>query len=200
MRYFYKLLKQTRTCRNFEENEPISEDALIAIVSLCRQTPSAMNLQELKFAYTNDKEMCDKLTDITRWGGYLKEKVPYVGKNPTGYIVICHDTSIRKDFCDVDVGICAQTMALGARELGYASCMLQSFVPEQLAHMIHLPEGIVPRLVMAFGKPGEKAEIVTAADGNIRYYRNKDDIHIVPKRSVGEIIISIEKRDPADNF
>jgi len=91
------------------------------------------------------------------------------------------------------VGICAQTMALGARELGYASCMLQSFVPEQLARMIHLPEGLVPRLVMAFGKPGEKAEIITAADGNIRYYRNSDDVHIVPKRSLGDILINIVK-------
>ncbi len=195
MRYFYKLLKQTRSCRNFEENQPISEDALIAIVSLCRHTPSAMNLQELKFAYTNDKEICDTLTGSTRWGGYLKEKVPYEEKNPTGYIIICHDMSISKDFCDINVGICAQTMALGARELGYASCMLQSFIPVQVVHLTNLPENLVPRLIMAFGKPAETAKITAAEEGNIRYYRSEKDVHIVPKRSVGEILLNIGKTD-----
>jgi len=191
VRYFYKLLKQTRSCRNFDESAPVDEEVLIALISLCRHTPSAMNLQELKFAYTSDRETCRELTEYVRWAGYLSEKLPRSGEYPTGYIVICHDTSLRKDFCDIDTGICAQTMALGARELGYGACMIGSFDPKELSYKLGLEEKLVPRLVMAFGKPAENAEIVNAKDGNIRYYRDERDIHKVPKRPLGEIVVSI---------
>lgn len=44
--------------------------------------------------------------------------------------------------------------------------------------------------VLAIGKPKEKAVLETVgADGNIRYWRDEQGVHHVPKRSLEDIII-----------
>ena len=45
-------------------------------------------------------------------------------------------------------------------------------------------------LVLALGKPKEKVVVVpVGADGDVRYYRDADQVHYVPKRSLDEIIL-----------
>jgi hypothetical protein len=45
-------------------------------------------------------------------------------------------------------------------------------------------------LVIALGEPVETVEIVPIGeDGNIRYYRDEQGVHYVPKRSVEEILV-----------
>ena len=45
-------------------------------------------------------------------------------------------------------------------------------------------------LVLALGKPKETVVIDTVGpDGNIKYWRDDEDVHHVPKRSLDEIII-----------
>jgi hypothetical protein len=47
--------------------------------------------------------------------------------------------------------------------------------------------------VVALGKPIETIRITdVGADGDIRYYRDKNGIHYVPKRSVDELIVNRE--------
>ncbi len=195
MRYFYRLLKATRSCRNFDPAKPVTEDMIFSVISLNRYVPSAMNLQELKFAYSADEKLNAAIYGTLKWAGYIGGIVPYEGKEPTGYIVICHDMRLRKTFCDIDVGISAQAMSLGIRELGFASCMIGSFSAEEISAILELPEYFVPRLVIAIGAPCEEQRIVTAEksegsrDSDIIYYRDAGDCHVVPKRPLSEIII-----------
>ena len=45
-------------------------------------------------------------------------------------------------------------------------------------------------LVLALGRPKETVVLVPVKeDGNIKYYRDKDGIHYVPKRGLEEILI-----------
>jgi hypothetical protein len=45
-------------------------------------------------------------------------------------------------------------------------------------------------LVIALGEPVETVEIVPVGeDGSIRYYRDEQGVHYVPKRSVEEIMV-----------
>ena len=45
-------------------------------------------------------------------------------------------------------------------------------------------------LVLALGKPKEKVVVVpVGADGDVRYYRDEEQVHYVPKRSLDEMIL-----------
>ena len=44
-------------------------------------------------------------------------------------------------------------------------------------------------LVIALGKPTEKVYITEVKDGDIKYFRDENDNHAVPKYSLDELII-----------
>ena len=49
--------------------------------------------------------------------------------------------------------------------------------------------GYIPALVIALGYPAEKVYLVEAKNKDIKYYRDENDAHAVPKLSLDEIII-----------
>ena len=46
---------------------------------------------------------------------------------------------------------------------------------------------------MAFGYPAETVIIEDMKDGDVKYYRDEEDRHIVPKRTLDELIISSQE-------
>lgn len=190
---FTDLVKATRTIRNFDPSVRIAAEDLEGFIELCRYTPATANKQPLKFAYACTREACEKIFPLLGWAGYLTDKPPYDGNVPAAYILICCDTNIMKD-PEVDVGICAQTIVLAAAEKGIGACMLGSINKDKLAEYFSLPEGVLPRLIVALGKAKETVEIVDAVDGEIKYYRDGKEKNIVPKRPLSEIMLPEMKR------
>ena len=186
------LLMRSRSYRSFDPTAPISEKMLIDWIDHTRYCPSSINLQMLKFRPVTAVEECDNLLSLTRWAGKLKDiSLPPKGHAPTAYIVICTDESVigGAEKFQKDVGIAAQTLMLSAAECGFGGCMIGSFSPEKVISLLHLPEGIVPQLILGLGKPDETVELVEeAADGSVTYYR-ENGIHYVQKRSLEHLII-----------
>jgi len=57
---------------------------------------------------------------------------------------------------------------------------------------LSIPESFEILLVIALGKPGEKVVIEELApEGDIKYWRDENDIHHVPKRGVEELILDL---------
>lgn len=185
---FSELVKATRSYRNFDPTVRISDEQLNSLIELCRYTPSTANSQSIKFAYANSEEACEKVFSILGWAGYLTDKPPYDGNVPAAYILLCYDTSICKEI-EIDAGICAQTIVLGAMDMGFGACMLGSFNKEKAAEIFALPEHIKPRLVIALGRPKETVEVVEMKDGDVKYYRDGKEKHFVPKRPLSEIML-----------
>lgn len=186
---FSELVKATRSFRNFDPSFVISDETMRELIALCRYTPSTANSQSIKFAYANTKEDCEKIFPMLGWAGYIKEnKPPYDGNVPTGYILICFDNDIANDI-EIDAGICAQTIVLGAMDKGIGACMIGSFDKAEAKQIFSLPDNVKPRLFIALGRPAETVEVVDIKDGDVKYYRESKVKHIVPKRTLDELIV-----------
>ena len=186
------LLLSSRSYRSFDENVKITNEMLADWVDCVRYAPSSINLQMLKFIAVTDETLCARLLANTRWAGKITDmKLPPDGHTPVAYVVICADTNIvpSPERFDKDVGICAQTVMLAACESGFGGCMIGSFSPDAVKEILELGEHLVPRLVLALGKPDERVELVgEAEDGSVTYYR-EGGIHYVQKRKLENILI-----------
>ena len=189
----FGLTYAARSVRVFDEDRRAEEETLRYFVDCARVTPSAGNMQLLKYKICCDDDTVKKIRPLTRWAGYIKDKkLPPDGKEPTSFIVICHDKSIGgvTAFTQMDVGIAAQTINLAAREAGFAVCMIGSFEKEPLKELLCLGENTEPSLVIAIGAPLEQPVICSVDEnGSIKYFRDSADLHFVPKRSLEEILL-----------
>lgn len=184
---FYDLVLKNRSVREFDESRVITREELEYLVSLARITPSAVNKQPLKYFLSCDRETNARILPHTAWAGLLKDvKLPPEGRAPMGYIVICVDQNILKN-ADKDVGIVAQTILLGAADMGLSGCMIGAF-DAGLHAELGLADDMKISLVVALGKCGERIEIVDCS-GNTDYYR-ENGIHYVPKRTMDELIVN----------
>ena len=110
-------------------------------------------------------------------------------ERPSGYVVVTLDTTIR-DAAGHDVGIAVQTLMLGAVERGLGGCMFGTVRKKELRSILGLPDNLEICLVVALGKPVEKVVLVDMEpDGSVKYYRDKDQVHYVPKRKRDDLIV-----------
>ena len=185
------LIKLNRSCRRFFQTEVIPLDTLQWLVNLARLSASAANLQPLKYILSNDPQKNEMIFSCLAWAGYLKSWVgPPEGERPSAYIIVLGDTDIAKLFA-TDVGIAAQSILLGAREQDLAGCMIGSIKKDLLRELFQIPPRFVIELVIALGKPKEAVILEEMKPGgSIKYWRDKDGFHHVPKRPLAEIILS----------
>ncbi|MDY6801352.1 MAG: nitroreductase family protein [Bacteroidota bacterium] len=186
-----ELITKNRSYRRFYQNHKISTEELKDLVELARLSASGKNLQPLKYYLSADEETNQKIFSTLAWAGYLKDwDGPEEGERPTGYIVILVDTRLTSNyFCDH--GIAAQSMLLGAVEKGLGGCIFASIQRKKLKQLLKIDKYFDVLLVIALGKPKEKVVIEEAKNGDIKYYRDENQIHHVPKRPLNELIISI---------
>ena len=185
------LIRDSRSCRRFYENEKISSEKLQELVNLARLSPSASNLQPLKYILSNTSEKNSRIFQHLSWAAYLTQWAgPAEGERPAAYIIILGDTSIVKSF-NCDHGIAAQSILLGACERGLRGCIIGSINRQALHKDLKIDTRFKILLVVALGKPKEVIKIEeTRKDGDIRYWRDKDGVHHVPKRNLNDIILS----------
>jgi len=184
-----KLVLKNRSYRRFYNNHKISEKTLIDLISLARLTPSARNLQPLKYFISFEPEVNEKIFNTLSWAGYLKQGgIEIVPKErPSAYIIVLNDKT-NADNSSVDAGIAAQTILLGAGEKGLGGCIVATVKKEILKELIPENEKYEIMFVIALGKPKEKVIIEGVKNNDIKYWRD-GFTHHVPKRSINEILI-----------
>ena len=187
---FKELVARTRSYRRFDQTVNIPRENLESWVALARLVPSSANLQALKFLLINDPELNARVFKSISFAGYLKEwGGPKEGEKPTAYVVVLGDTTIKQNF-DLDAGIAAQTIMLAANEDGFGGVMMGAIKREALREEMQIPVHLEVVLLLALGKPTEQVVVEeTSAEHGIRYYRDAEDVHHVPKRPLSELII-----------
>ncbi len=187
------LVLKNRSYRRFEEQVAIKRTDLESLVDLARLSGAAANRQPLKYFLAHDPSVNERIFPCLAWAGYLKEWAgPAAGERPAGYIVMVLDTLIS-EVPGFDGGIAAQSILLGAVELGLGGCMIGNVKWDELRKVLGIEERYKPILVIALGKPGEKVVIETADRGvaaDIKYWRDSEQVHHVPKRELAEVILN----------
>ena len=184
------LILKNRSYRRFKGDHKIDRDILKELVGLARLSPSAGNKQPLKFFLSAEDATNNVIFPHLAWAGYLTDwEGPKEGERPTAYIVILLDKNIAQT-TGGDHGIAAQSIMLGAVEKGLHGCMIGSIKKNELAEELKLPENLSIELVLALGEPAEEVVIETVEGlDDIKYWRDKEDVHHVPKRSLEDIIL-----------
>jgi nitroreductase len=185
------LVRKSRSYRRFDESHRIDAAVLRELIRLAQYSPTGNNQQPLKFWLCHSPEKTAAVFPHLGWAGRLKDwDGPLEGERPSAYILILGDIEIANRF-GVDHGIAAQSIMLGAAEKGLGGCMIGSIQRDSLRNVLKIPARYEILLVLALGKPAE--QVVTeplGAEGDVSYYRDAEDVHHVPKRSLDALIVN----------
>lgn len=183
------LVKRARSYRRYDPSKPLGSDTIAELVETARLTPSAGNLQGIRVLAVTDRDDVLSLTHAIGWAGYLPDWAgPTDAEAPAAYLLLLSppDIGVSK----IDVGIFAETVLLAATERGYGGCMILNFPREELTERYRLAKRYGIELVISLGVPAEKVEIDEMTDGNVRYYRDENGVHHVPKRALCDLLLT----------
>jgi nitroreductase len=188
-----ELILKNRSIRRFDQSYAITEACLRELVDLGRVSPSGANLQPLKYLLSHEADMNARIFPHLQWAGYLQDwDGPAPGERPSAYIIILSDRNLRSAG-GCDHGIAAHSILLGASEKGLGGCMIGSIQRADLSHALGIGPDYDILLTLALGRPAETVVLeATGPDGDIKYWRDKQGVHHVPKRPLDEIIVNAE--------
>lgn len=186
------LILKNRSYRRFHQDVPVSLETLRQLIGLARLSASARNLQPLRYILCTDRATNAAVFDTLAWAGYLKDwPGPVEGERPAAYIVVLHDTTLGgQAYLGVDQGLAVQNILLGAVERGLGGCIIASIQRDRLRQILAIPDRYEILLVLALGVPKETVVIdPVGPDGDIKYWRDADGVHHVPKRALDDLIV-----------
>jgi len=186
------LILKNRSYRRFHQEFAIERETLRQLVDLARLSASAANKQPLKFILSSCPEKNALIFPHLSWAGFLRDwPGPSEGERPSAYIIILGDSEIRGSF-GCDHGIAAQSILLGATERGLGGCIIGAVQRTELRNALGIPSRYEVLLVLALGRPRERVVIEEVGSaGDIKYWRDSEDVHHIPKRSLDEIIVDL---------
>jgi nitroreductase len=186
------LIRRNRSYRRFFQDVPISEGDMKSFIEMARLSASARNMQSLKYILSNTPAMNARIFPSLAWAGYLKDwPGPAEGERPAAYIIQMNDTTLSRNYY-CDHGIAAQSILLAAVEKGYGGCIIASVKVKDLCSILEIQDHLEVIQVIALGKPKETVVIEPLGnDGDIRYWRDAEQVHHVPKRALDALICKI---------
>lgn len=185
------IIKRSRSYRRFYQEKAIPQEELLSMIEAARFSPSARNVQPIKYIICSTPESCARVYPTLAWAGYLKDwDGPAEGERPSAYIIQLHDTEVSPGY-NCDHGITAQSILLQATSLGYGGCLIAAVQRESLTEILQLPEHLKIINVIALGIPKEEIVVTDIKNNDHCYWRDNQAVHYVPKRTVEEILTKI---------
>ena len=182
------LLLRNRSHRAFDTSYTVAMRQLETIVAVNTKLPSGRNAQTLRFKLLDASNGGEDFCRFLHLGGYLPElHLPAPGTEPKAFIVVC-STEAESPIVDIDLGISLQSMALKAVEIGLNALIVKAFNRQEVKDALSLPSD--PLAVLAVGKGTEKIVLdEVPAGSDLRYYRDADGTHHVPKIAVSDLLL-----------
>lgn len=189
-----ELVRSTRTVRRFQEQKILDPTLLRQWIDCARLGGSARNAQVLKYMLVTEEGQRRTLFPLLGWAGYLADwPGPAPGEQPSAYVVCLLDRSLVRGaenevYCDL--GIATQNLLLAAAEQGVFGCRIGAFSSQAVQGQLQLDDGYEVLLIIALGYPAETVSLQEVGpDGDIRYWRDEQGGHHVPKRALDSLLI-----------
>lgn len=183
------LIIKNRSYRRFYQEVKITYQTLLDLLDLARLTSSGGNLQSLKFKIVNSHKDNEKVFSCLSWAGYLKDwQGPQEGEKPAAYLLVVNDLRLKKNAM-YDTGLACQSILLGAVEKGLGGCLFGSVDREELCSYFEFERNLDIMLVIALGKPKEQVQIDHMIEDDVKYWRDENLVHHVPKRKLEDLIL-----------
>ena len=170
-----------RSIRRFKRDK-VKREIIVDLADYGRLAPSTINLQPLEFLVVDEDGAVDKMFSAIKLGGLLPEdQKPKFEERPQAYIIILANTDIMKSMYERDVGASAENILLGAVAHGLGGVLIWSIDRDKIRDFFTIPENYAIDCAVALGHPAEVIKVIEAKE-DVRYYRDDDSIHVVPKR------------------
>jgi len=184
------LIKKCRSYRRFDESYKVPEGQLVEILDNVRLIGSSKNAQPLRYMIITSPDYVNQLTALSAWAGYLKDwPGPTEGERPTAYIFIVGENEPSSVFQQIDLGMALQTMMLELSERELGGCIIGSFNKKEAMNLLGIDEKWTPLNLIALGKPVEEVKLEDMKNNDCHYWRDENNVHHVPKRTLNEILI-----------
>jgi nitroreductase len=186
------IIQKTRTYRRFDASKPVEPATVENLINLGRLGGSARNCQPWQYLIVTSADHCSSVFPYLAWAGYLADwKGPVENERPTAYI-LCYLNKTRLtgsvQEAIFDLGIATQNILLGATAAGLGGCRIGAF-STKLAGVFPQADHLELHHVIALGVPVETVVIEECTDNNIKYWRDTEQVHHVPKRTLADILL-----------
>jgi len=182
-----EFFKTKRTYRRFKQ-ETVSEDIIQGILEAGRLSSSGGNRQNLKYEVIRKPENVKNINSLVKWAAYLPAEIgtPKESEIPVLFIAVMQDKE-EGAASDIDTGLAVGNMTTYAWTQGVGSCIMGAIDREGISKYLKLPESYEIKLMLAFGYPSTKSEVVDFK-GDIKYYLDDEGNTCVPKKSLEETV------------
>jgi nitroreductase len=138
-------IRTQRAVREFTD-EPMSEEAIRAILNAGRRSQSSNNSQPWHFVAVRDKDLLRKLSQCGDFARHLAGAA-------LGVALVAPIEPERQSWVMFDLGQAAANMQLAAWELGIGSCIAAIYEPQKVRAILHVPDGLTCDVALSFGFP-----------------------------------------------
>lgn len=178
----YETVISRRSIRRFKDT-PVPRELLERCVNAARLAPSAGNLQPLEYIIIDDEKLLPGVFSTIKWAAYIKPRgEPPPVQRPAAYITVLRKKDIGiPDTVHYGIGMAAQNIMIVALAESVGSCAFGGVNQVKLRPILNVPADYEIPLVLALGYPDE-APIEEPFDGSVKYWRDENDVHHVPKK------------------
>lgn len=184
-----EFLRTRRTYRRFTQR-PVAPEILTEAVDAARVASCGNNRQTIRYIVVQTPEKVAAVQPLVHWAASLppEQGCPKPDEQPVAFIAVLQDE--RLPGCsDTDVGLAMGSMTAAAWAHGVGSCMMGSIDRPALTRLLDLPEGVTLRYMVAFGYPSHQSHLVSAQNGDTKYYLDDARDYCVPKRPLEEVLL-----------
>lgn len=171
-------IRARRAVKHYDPDHVMPDTDETTLLDLARQSPTSFNIQNWRFVNVKDKDLRLKLREAA-WGQAQISEASMLlilcadlkahKNNPGRYWSEAPQSAqdvlvpmikpfyeskpeTQRDEAMRSVGIAAQTLMVAAKAMGYDSCPMIGFDPDEVGALIRLPENHVIGMILTIGK------------------------------------------------